>query len=89
MITIMKPEEARRRLIFSNNLRYLIHNGPVGAIELAKKIGVSTSTVYGYSRGPAFPTEERIQQIADGLGVTVDDLFDDTYAPWKFGESIE
>lgn len=89
MITIFKPEEAQRRLIFTNNLRYLLNNGPISAVGLAKKLGVSPKTIYGYSRGPAFPTEERIAQIAEALGVTVDDLFDDTYAPWKFGEPDE
>lgn len=85
----LKPEEANRRLLFCNNLRDVVRNGPIGAVELAEKLGVSSSTIYGYMRGKVFPDDDRIQELADGLGVTVEFLFDDTYAPWKFGEKID
>ena len=84
-VIFLKPEEADRRLLFCNNLRDLVRNGPVNALTLAKKTGLSTKTIYSYMRGNTYPDDEKIQRLADGLGVTVDDLFDDTYAPWKFG----
>lgn len=87
MIIFLKPEEADRRLLFCNNLRDVIRNGPVGVTELSKRIGVSTSIIYSYMRGKTFPSDERIVELANGLGVTVESLFDDTYAPWKFSDS--
>lgn len=89
MITFLKPEEADRRLLFCDNFRYLIRSGPVNATELSKRTGISTHILNSYARGKTFPSDEVIKQLAEGLGVTVDDLFDETYAPWKFGGNIE
>ena len=88
-IIFLKPEEADRRLLFCNNLRDIVRNGPVTASELSKRTGISTATIHNYMRGSTYPDDKKIELLADGLGVTVDDLFDDTYAPWKFGMSIE
>ena len=83
---IMKPEEANRRVLFCNNLRYMLNNGPINHTELAKRLGLSYASIISYSKGRTFPNDERIRQIADALECTVEDLFDETYAPWKFGE---
>lgn len=88
-IVILKQEEADRRLLFCNNLRDLIRNGPIGVTELSKLTGFSIPTIYNYYYGTTFPPEDRIQKIAEALSVTVDDLFDDTYAPWKFAENMK
>ena len=85
MIVYLKPEEANRRLLFCNNLRDIVRNGPIGAVELAKRTGLSVTTVYNYMKGRTFPSDEHIKILADGLEVTVEDLFDDTYTPWAFG----
>lgn len=89
MIEFLKPEEADRRLLFCDNFRYLIRHGPVNATELSKRTGISPYMINSYARGKTFPDDDRIKELADGLGVTVDDLFDETYAPWKFGGNIE
>lgn len=88
-IKIRTGPEAERALLFSSNLRFILRNGPIGTKELSRRIGVSSNTIGGYARGRVFPNEERIKEIADGLGITMDELFDDTYAPWKFGEPVE
>lgn len=88
-IVISKPEEANRRLLFCNNLRDIIRHGPIGVAELSKITGFSTVTIYNYYYGTTFPPEDRIQILADALGVTVNDLFDDTNAPWKFAENMK
>ena len=85
----LKTEEANKRLLFCDNLRHLVRNGPVGITELSKRTGFSSKTIRGYMKGIVFPSDDKIDRLADGLGVTKYDLFDDTYAPWKFGESIE
>ena len=82
---IPKNDEANRRVLFCNNLRFMIRNGPVGRSEVAIKTGINPSTISSYMLGRTFPSEDRIKQIADALGCSVDELFDDTYAPWKFG----
>ena len=87
MPKIYSNEEARKRILFANNLRFMLNNGTIGRNALAKKMGMSSNAIGKYALGHVYPDEERIQQIADALGCTVDDLYDDTYAPWKFGES--
>lgn len=85
MAKILKGEDVDRAILFSGNLRFMLRNGPVGRTELARRIGVTPSTIGQYTLGRTFPSEERIKQIADALGCSVDVLFDDAYAPWKFG----
>lgn len=89
MIKIFSGDEANRRTLFCNNLRFILNNSDIKKKDVAREVGISTSVLSQYALGRLFPPEERIQKIADALGVTVDDLFDDTYAPWKFGESID
>ena len=85
MIKIPDQENVKRAALFSNNLRWMLRNGPIGNSELARKIGVSPAAIGSYARGRVFPNEERIQQIAEALNCSVDELFDDTYIPWNFG----
>lgn len=85
MIKIVNHDEANKRTLFCNNLRDIINNGPIGPNDVAKKVGVSVCTIYSYMRGKTFPSDDRIAQIASALNVTIDELFDDTYAPWNFG----
>lgn len=42
---------------------------------LAKKTGISKSSLYDYERGRTSPTLEAMEKIAKGLGVKVVDLF--------------
>jgi transcriptional regulator with XRE-family HTH domain len=88
-IKILTTEEANRRVLFCNNLRFILTNGTYKKKDVARKMGITTSTLNKYTLGRVFPSEDRIQKLADVLEITVDDLFDDTYAPWKFGEHIE
>lgn len=43
--------------------------------ELAKKTGISKSSLYDYERGRTSPTLETMEKVAKGLGVKVADLF--------------
>lgn len=86
-LRIAKEEDANRAVLFSGNLRFMLDNGPINRAELARRIDVSANTVGMYALGRIFPSEERIEQIANALGCTVEELFDDTYAPWKFGQN--
>jgi transcriptional regulator with XRE-family HTH domain len=83
---IFTEEEANRRYLFSENLRVMLRAKIGNVKKVSKALGVTPHTVNSYSSGRTFPDDRKIQIIADTLGCTVDDLFDDTYAPWKFGE---
>ena len=82
-------EYVTKATLFASNLRFILNNGPINRSDLAKKIGMSPKTISSYALGRIFPDEERVRQIADALGCTVDDLYDDTYAPWNFGGGDE
>lgn len=88
MITIFSnEEEARRRELFVDNLKYLMRTKKISANKIANRIGngVYPYNIYGYVHGDTFPTDDRIVELAAALECTVDDLFDDSYLPWVFG----
>jgi transcriptional regulator with XRE-family HTH domain len=78
-------DEARRIVLFADNLRHIIRTKNISVTKLARQIGISTTMIHQYKSGKSFPNDYIINKLADGLGCTVDDLFDDTYAPWNFG----
>ena len=82
---ICSEEEANRRLLFVDNLKYIMRTKKIPASRLALKLGVYPYVINDYTRGKVLPDDERIAQIAEALGCTVDDLFDDSYVPWIFG----
>lgn len=81
----LPEEEVKRRMRFANNLRYIIRSKNVPRSNIAKAAGVGTSQISEYMRGRCMPSDERISKIADAIGCTVDELFDDTHDPWNFG----
>lgn len=86
---IVSEEEARKHLLFRDNLKFMLIAKKVSKLELAKRIGLSQSMITQYTLGRTFPSNERIKQIAAALDCTVEDLFDDSDAPWRFGMSVE
>lgn len=87
MIRILPEEEVKRRVLFADNLKYLIRVKGLSAGKVANRMGkgVYASTIYSYVHGDTFPDDERIAKLAEALECTVDDLFDDSYLPWVFG----
>lgn len=43
--------------------------------EFASKIGVDRSTVTKWERGSAYPSADKLPEIAAALGCTIDDLY--------------
>ena len=78
---IVSEEEGERRATFSNNLRYTLRVKGISRDALAKKLGVSLTTAKNYVLGRTFPEEYRIEAIADILGCSVEDLFDEDFEP--------
>ena len=78
---IVNEEKGRHRETFCNNLRFILRAKGISRELLAKKLGVSLTTVKNYALGRTFPDEHRIEQIADILGCSMNDLFDDNCTP--------
>ena len=87
-IKIVSNEQAEREEIFFDNFRHIVRIKGISYNTLAKKLDVNVSTVISYRMGRTFPNEERIEQLAEALECTVDDLFDETYKPWEFGKQL-
>ena len=85
MIKTLSDAEANRRLLFVDNLKYILRTKKLGVNKVALRMGVSATTVHDYIKGKVFPDDERIAKLAEALECTVDDLFDDSYLPWVFG----
>jgi transcriptional regulator with XRE-family HTH domain len=49
----------------------------IGVRELARKVGLSASLISQIERGSARPSVASLAQIADGLGISLGDLFND------------
>lgn len=85
MIEFLQDDEANRRLLFVDNLKYIMRTKKISTNRLAQKLKVYPYVISDYVRGKVFPNDERIAQLAEALECTVDDLFDDSYIPWIFG----
>lgn len=87
MIRILPEDEVHRRVLFVDNLKYLMRIKKISAVKVANRMGagIYPSTIYSYVKGDTFPSDDRIAKLAEALECTVDDLFDDSYLPWVFG----
>lgn len=79
-------EDVKRAILFSQNLRFILREKSINITNIARKMGVTSAAINSYALGRVFPNEDRIKQLAELIGCSVDDFFDDTSAPWKFGE---
>ncbi len=52
------------------------HRKGVSARELAKRTGISKSTIYNYEDGSIYPPLDKLYLIAKALGVEIGDLYD-------------
>ena len=55
--------------IFTKNLRYLMDKNNITQIDISRALNVSTSTVSDWCNGNKFPRVDRLQRIAELLGV--------------------
>ena len=63
--------------IFSRNLnRYLSLSGSTQK-EVAKAVGISTSTFCDWTKGRAYPRMDKVQKLAEYFGVRKSDLVED------------
>lgn len=66
------------RKIFSRNLNRLLQNSGHNKIELAKYMGVSTSTVSDWCNGNKYPRMDKVEKIAAWFGVLKSQLTEDS-----------
>lgn len=62
------------RDVFQKNLPYYMGRANMNQVELAKAVGVTKTTVHYWLTGKAFPRIDIMQEIADALGCSTDDL---------------
>lgn len=55
--------------IFTKNLHYLMGKNNISQIDISRALNVSTSTVSDWCNGNKFPRVDRLQRIAELLGV--------------------
>lgn len=59
---------------FSGNLKKFRKQKKLTQEELASKIGVIRATYWAYEKGSIMPPYEKLEQLADIFGITIDEL---------------
>jgi putative transcriptional regulator len=62
--------------MYKSNIGELIKQSPYKREYIMKKLGVSANTLSNWSTGKNLPSLEKAFQLADFLGVKVDDLYE-------------
>lgn len=60
-----------QKTLFAINLSDYISASGMNQAELAKRVGIATTTLSSYVNGVRFPRAEILRRIADALGVSV------------------
>lgn len=69
-------EEVARKRLFGDRLRELRRERGWTQEQLAEAAGMDRSFIADIERGARFPGLERCWRIADGLGITLSEMFD-------------
>ncbi|MEY8437955.1 helix-turn-helix domain-containing protein [Anaerotruncus colihominis] len=64
----------RQRDIFASNLRRCMVSAKKEQIDIAKALGVTSSTVSDWANAKKYPRVDKMQALADYLGVLLSDL---------------
>lgn len=62
--------------MIKSNIGWLIKKSPYNREYIMQKLGVSANTLSNWSTGKSMPSLEKAFQLADLLGVKVDDLYE-------------
>lgn len=63
-------------IMYKSNIGQLIKQSPFKREYIMKKLGVSANTLSNWSTGKTLPSLDKAFQLADFLGVKVDDLYE-------------
>ncbi len=59
-----------------HRLREYLESNQISQTELAKRVGVSQPTVWGWLSGESLPSATTLKKLASATGMSVDDLLD-------------
>ena len=76
----MAIDETKFNQIFARNLRYYLEKNHMSQIELSKKIGVGTTSVYNWCNGVKIPRMDKVDKMCQIFGCKRSDLITDTQA---------
>lgn len=57
---------------FAERLRFLMFRNGISQVELSRKVGCSKHTIYKYTIGKTTPRIDRLYQISNALGCSID-----------------
>ena len=86
---IAKEEDLDWIIMFRNNLKHILKTKHISLKEVSRKIGIPATKLSCYINGPTRLSDDLVQQIANAVGCTVDELLDETYCPWNYGLTEE
>lgn len=86
---IGKEEDLDWIAMFRNNVKAILKTKHSSLKELSTKLDIPMYKLSEYINGPSRLSDELVQQIADAVGCTVDELLDETYCPWNYGLTEE
>jgi Predicted transcriptional regulator len=79
----LKPHEERLRQLISSNIKTLLNENGLKAIDLKRGTGIPQSSISEYINGKATPNLGKVQQIADFFGVEKSDIDPSLLPNWN------
>jgi phage repressor protein C with HTH and peptisase S24 domain len=78
----LKPHEEKLRLIIASNIRRLLDENNLKAIDLRRGTGISQSSISEYLNAKATPNLGKVQKIADYFGVPKSEIDPSLLPDW-------
>lgn len=70
-------EEKSAKEIFAENLRYYLAESGKRQVDLSRAVGVSTGTAADWCMARSYPRMDKVEIIADFLGIQISDLINE------------
>lgn len=70
--------ESELKIIFSKNLNHYLSLSNESQVEVAKKLGISTSTFSSWCTGQKMPRMDKIEMLAKYFGIKKSDLIENS-----------
>lgn len=73
----MENDSQKQREVFARNLQYWCEQRNITQTNIVEKFGLPASTVSDWFNGKKFPRIDKIQMLADYLGILKSDLIEE------------
>ncbi|MCI5655181.1 MAG: helix-turn-helix transcriptional regulator [Candidatus Pseudoruminococcus sp.] len=80
--------ENELKMVFSKNLNYYLSLSGENQVEVAKKLGISTSTFSSWCTGQKMPRMDKIEMLANYFGIEKSDLIEDSIDKSKSNQAF-